>query len=235
MSRIDNVPVDALQAAAERRRNTGRRRIVSSEDAGASTPWALPDVGVTTGVTTGTRGAMLTAGRMEQIQKEAYDEGFAQGLKEGRAAADQELARLRQQVDGLASAIGSVRDEIDQRVLDELSALAIAIARQLVRRQLHTDPGEIIHFVQEAINALPTASRDVKVRLHPEDMDLVRRSLGTDHLEGTMFVEDVSLSRGDCRVHTDISTVDGSLDARLNAVVATMIGGEREDDSGFPQ
>ena len=45
----------------------------------------------------------------------------------------------------------------------------MALARQIVRRELKTDPTQIIGIIREAIGALPVAARDVRVHLHPED------------------------------------------------------------------
>ena len=60
----------------------------------------------------------------------------------------------------------------------------MALARQIVRRELKTDPTQIIGIIREAIAALPVAARDVRVHLHPEDAAVVRAAPGA-HRERT--------------------------------------------------
>ncbi len=71
-------------------------------------------------------------------------------------------------------------DELDAEVERELLTLAMALARQIVRRELKTDPTQIIGIIREAIAALPVAARDVRVHLHPEDAAVVQQHLAPD-------------------------------------------------------
>jgi len=108
----------------------------------------------------------------------------------------------------------------------------VIIARQLVRREIKTDPGQIVAIVREAILALPGAAKKIYVYLHPEDLELVKTKLSTSEPESYWrLMEDPTLSRGDCKVLTDTSTIDATLERRLSSLVANMLGGEREQDN----
>lgn len=197
-------------------------RVIASEDVQDLKKWQMPDMA------TGTAGpqSMLTAGGMEKIQKQAYEEGFAQGRQAGLVAAQADVQTL-------LSGLEPAHKDVDDSMVQELTELAITIARQLVRRELHADPGEIIHIVQEAVTQLPTVSQGVIIHLHPEDAAILRETTATsgDAEQRLSIIEDASMTRGDCRVSTDTSTIDSSLENRLNAVVSKMLGGEREDDA----
>ena len=68
--------------------------------------------------------------------------------------------------------------------------------------------------------------------LHPEDLELVKTKLSTSEPESYWrLMEDPTLSRGDCKVLTDTSTIDATLERRLSSLVANMLGGEREQDN----
>ncbi|MGZ5030386.1 MAG: FliH/SctL family protein, partial [Methylobacter sp.] len=85
--------------------------------------------------------------------------------------------------------------------------------------------------VREAIHVLPLASQKITLKLHPEDAELVRSALALDEMSPSWgIVEDPLITRGGCEVDTDISHVDATVEHRLAAVVATLLGGEREDD-----
>ncbi len=171
--------------------------------------------------------------------KEGYDKGFQQGYREGRdkgeaegrAAAEQSLAREAEYLGRLMSALTEPLEQLDREIEEELAALAIAVARQLIRRELKTDPGQIVAVVREALGLLPSSQRTATVTMHPEDAALVRSALKLDQTRVPWrIVEDPLIGRGGCRVETEVSRIDATVEARLAAVIAASFGGERRDD-----
>ena len=98
--------------------------------------------------------------------------------------------------------------------------LAIAIAAKLLRRQLDLRPENAAGMVATALQ-LSAGSRRVEVRLHPQDLELLRGdqslavSSGLSALPEDLLVVDETLERGDCLVQT----VDGRVDARLETLL----------------
>jgi flagellar assembly protein FliH len=120
---------------------------------------------------------------------------------------------------------------LDDGMEQELVALAMAAAKLIVRRELKTDPAQVLAAVREAMGALPAASRNVRLHLHPEDAALVRETLKVSEGEQTWrIVEDPVIARGGCKVITDTSLIDASVEARLLAITAAVLGGERSQD-----
>jgi flagellar assembly protein FliH len=135
------------------------------------------------------------------------------------------------QLETILRALAEPSEQLDEQVEQELATLAMVVARQLVRREIRTDPGQIIAVVREAMAILPSAARDIELRLHPEDASLVREVLRLSEGERPWkIVEDPVLTRGGCRLVSDVAQVDASLESRLNAVVASVMGGERDQD-----
>jgi flagellar assembly protein FliH len=102
------------------------------------------------------------------------------------------------------------------------------VVQQLFRRELRQDPSHVIGVVREAIHLLPVASRDVRVRLHPEDAEFVRKSLPQSEGERAWtIVEDPMIDRGGCKVVTEQSQIDAQAESRLKAVIAAIVCDER--------
>ena len=174
---------------------------------------------------------LLTADQMERIQKQAHDEGFAQGRREGMAAARAEMDSRIRELDRMLGLLAEPLQALDDSMEHELVALAMAAAKLIVRRELKTDPAQVLAAVREAMGALPAASRNVRLHLHPEDAILVRETLKVSEDEQTWrIVEDPVTARGGCKVVTDTSLIDASIEARLLAIIATVLGGERTQD-----
>lgn len=170
----------------------------------------------------------LTAGRLEALQKEAYDEAFQQGLRDGVAAGREEIARRALRFDTLLERLAKPFDELDETVEKHLVELAMTAVQQLFRRELRQDPSHVIGVVREAIQLLPVASRNVKVRLHPDDAELVRESLPRSEGERAWtVVEDPMIDRGGCKVVTEQSQIDAQTESRLKAVIASIVCDER--------
>lgn len=199
----------------------------TSDETATAQPWRAPDVEhqsthvLSPAVTSG----LLTAGNLEDLQKEAYREAYAQGLKEGIAQGQE---RLKIQVDRFAALFDDLArpfEQFDEQVEKELVALAVALARQIVRRELKSDPTQVIAIIREAIKSLPVASRDVRVVLHPEDAAIVRQHLApTGSERAWTMVEDPVMSRGGCQVVSASSRVDARLEARLATVLTELLG-----------
>lgn len=171
--------------------------------------------------------APMDAAQIEQARKEGFEQGREEGLRAGR----QEIRTQVQRLEQLLLALQQPFVELDAAVEEQLSRLAMLVARHLVRRELKADPGQVIAVVREALAALPITSRTVRLHLHPEDAALVREAFSLNEEEAHIQVlDDPVQSRGGCRVQTDNSQIDASVETRLNALIAQVLGGEREED-----
>lgn len=222
----------------------GGTRIIHA-DAEDIRQWRLPEMG-NPGVDTDEtpqadeiEPALPTAAELEQLQRQAHDEGFEQGRGEGHAFGHREgieegrresLQRLAQ-LDQLMHALHGPFEQLDDQVEREIVTLVISMVRQLVRREIKTDPGHIIGVVREALSVLPVAARNIRLLLHPEDASLVREIYALGETEPTwQIIEDPVIQRGGCKVLTDTSQIDARLESRLSALIAPLLAGERNND-----
>ena len=195
----------------------------SVENAGAER-WSAPTLDGAGG------SALLTAEKLEELQKQAYDEAFAAGLADGRKAGEEEVNRRIGRLDALLNAMAQPLEALDEEVLQQLVELAMLTVKQLFRREIRAEPTHVIGVVREAIQLLPMSSQDVRVRLHPDDAELVRESLAkaSEEEQAWSIVEDPLIDRGGCSVTTESSQIDAQTQTRLQAVIASIAGDERQ-------
>jgi flagellar assembly protein FliH len=180
-----------------------------------------------------------TLEELEQIHREAEKAGFEAGYAEGQAKGYAEALetatrvqqaegeRLRSIVDMAALPLASLDEQVETVLVD----LAILIARQIIRRELRSSPGEVVAVVREGLSRLPMATRERKLHLHPEDVPLVRTALGLHEEEpGWRLEADPLVARGGCLLETESSYIDATVEARIAAAVSRLLGGEREGD-----
>jgi flagellar assembly protein FliH len=212
---------------------SSRSRIITAEQLAEIQPWGPPAVDSQGRTAQGPAGGgVVTAGVLEDLQEEAYREGYAIGLREGSAAGQEQVRVQVERLDQLLTDLARPLEQLDAEVQHELLALAVALARQLVRRELKQDPTQVIGIVREAIAQLPVAARDVRVQLHPEDAAVVRTHLpAAEHERAWTLVEDPMMMRGGCQVVSAASRVDARLESRLGALLSELMGGERESET----
>jgi len=177
--------------------------------------------------------AIPTAEEIEQWHQQARDEGFEQGHKEGLARAGEELAEQKKQLQALIDFFENPLAALNEEVEEQLNVLVVALAQQLVRREIRSEPGEIIGLIRDSVQLLPASTRKIRISLHPDDAELVRKTLQLDENEDEMswrIVEDPMITRGGCEIKSNKSVINATLENRLQALAATVFGGERQQD-----
>jgi flagellar assembly protein FliH len=208
--------------------------VLAADEAPAATRWEQPAMEG--------GGALLTARQLESLQKHAFEEAHAAGYAAGKSEARAHVERFG----ALMRTFARPLEDLDASVEEALVALAVSIARQIIRRELRADSGEIVAVVREALALLPVGVREVRVHLHPDDARVVRALAEDDGRSGFggsgfsrdssspeqmwRIVEDPALERGGCRVESESSQIDARIETRIGAVVSRLLGGERSED-----
>lgn len=163
---------------------------------------------------------------LESIEQQAREEGHAAGLAQGMAEAQQVLQERMQRLDALLESAARPLRSMDELVELELTRLAMTVARQVLAHELRTAPDLVVEAVRQAALALPSASGNLRVRLHPDDLALLRSlEMVESHWQ---LLPDNSLQRGDCLLESERSRLDARVETRLAAVVDAVLGAEAE-------
>jgi flagellar assembly protein FliH len=157
---------------------------------------------------------------------QARAEGYAQGAQDAQAAAKQDaeqadalraqLAHAFQRVDG------DLAEQFRQRLMDTIVALCEATLAPLA-----LDPTALAHRVEKAAAMFARADDERLIRLHPDDLKLIRAQLPKDW----HFTPDPTLERGAIRVESRHHGVesggveDGPAQWRRAIAAALNLGG----------
>ena len=203
---------------------------MSSKDEAVSR-WDLPAV---EGPLVQRRGAGVNVMHLEAVERDAWEQGLvsgeAEGLKRGEAAFAKRLNELDVKYAALEAILGTLAkplDQLDTAIEQELTRLALIIAKHLVRRELRIDPTQVIGIIRHTVGLLPVANRDLKVHLHPDDAAIVREKLAAPSGEPEWVLkEDPLMARGGCRLTTATSSGDARLESRVAEAVNSLLGDE---------
>lgn len=191
----------------------------------AAVRWLAPELGVVLQDPQETLRHPPTLEELQSIEEAAYQEGLGRGREEGHAEGlaqgQTEVRRLAAQFEGILDNFSRPLDRLENEVMAALSELSVRVARSLVGRAYQADPALLAELARAAVDAVGGASREIEVRMHPDDIAALTPML--DLPETARLSGDTSLSRGDLRVHTENMRIDGSLDARLEGALAAVL------------
>ena len=169
--------------------------------------------------------------QVNRVKQQAYQEGFNKGKQDGFAAVQPQIEQSVQSLLSVLDALAVPLKHTDEKLETELVNLTVAIAKQIVRRELKTDPSQVVAVIREALSIIPSSSQNVRVYLNPEDVKLVGQIIPVNAGEHPWsIVDDPVLTQGSCRVETDAAVVDATVEGRIAAIAAEILGSERSDE-----
>ncbi|MFI8743981.1 flagellar assembly protein FliH [Pseudomonas sp. NPDC077186] len=205
--------VDAPTAAAAE---------VEAQDVGQSEEVALEDV------------KPLTLDELEAIRQDAYNEGFATGEKDGFHAG--QLKAKQEAEAALALKLGSLEQlmaqlfepiaEQDQQLEVALVRLVSHMVREVIQRELVSDSSQIRQVLREALKLLPMGADNVRIQVNPQDFEAIK-ALRERHEESWRILEDDSLLPGGCRIESEHSQIDASVETRLSQALKQLFEQQR--------
>jgi flagellar assembly protein FliH len=184
----------------------------------------------------------LTLDELEAIRQDAYNEGFTTGEKDGFHAgqlkARQEAeAALTPKLDNLEKLMEQLLEPIadqDRNLEHAMVTLVSQLAREVIQRDLLIDSSQIRQVLREALKLLPMGASNVRIYINPQDFDLVK-ALRERHEETWRIVEDSDLLPGGCRIETEQSRIDASVETRLGQAISQLFEQQRENATSPPE
>lgn len=168
--------------------------------------------------------ALPSVEELQALEQQARDQGYAAGHAEGLASGQSDVRRMVAQMEGILDGFTRPLARLDDEVADALSELAVRIAGNLLGRTYRADPTLLADLVREALDAVGTSSREIELRLHPDDLGVLAPHLAG--LSGVRLSDDISLARGELRLHSENMRIDGTLAARLQACLEAALAAD---------
>lgn len=192
-------------------------------------PWALAELSAPTSSVADTREAppLVMSDERARLIDEAYAHGLADGERKG-------LSRAQAQIDGALAVISQITTQLEDvaslapAALEEnVAALAVIVARQIITREVTVDPELVAELVRRALTEFPIDQR-VRIRVHPLDLSLLTvagAAPSSAPITGTRdasWLADPRVSRGGCLVEGSDRIVDGRVDTALERAYRRM-------------
>ncbi|WP_447968375.1 FliH/SctL family protein [Nitrospira sp. M1] len=167
------------------------------------------------------------------LQGQAFAAGKVAGIEEGkrqcRLEVDQETQRALMLVEQMAAA----RAHMLQQVESDVVALALAIAKKVIHREVSMHKEVVVEQVNHIFKQLSTAS-GVSLHVHPDDVDSLQTLQGQlTTLDGTSppirIESDPAIEVGGCILQTEGLYIDAGIESQLK-IIGEALQPEGESD-----
>lgn len=160
---------------------------------------------------------------LQAARQAGYQDGYRDGLVALESFKQAFATQMSAQLGALVTAFDAEFAQLESSIADAVAASAAALARQVVRSELTTRPELVASVAAQAIEAVLLSAKHIRVHVHPADLPLVQQG-AADALaaRGARLLPDASLSRGGCRVESDLGRIDASIETRWAQAAATL-------------
>lgn len=161
----------------------------------------------------------------------SYDEKLKNGYEDGLKQGQQTLNEYKQTFESVFSSLDNALKEIDQDVIQAITQLAVSISKQIIRRELQINSEQVVSVVKESIKLLPLEKSRLIIHLNPSDISVVQKVFNQDDIvHSYSLVEDPTVQRGGCKLATDESIIDATIDSQVAQIAAKLLGSQRATD-----
>jgi flagellar assembly protein FliH len=197
--------------------------------------WALSELHVDT-PTAAPREATAPAPSPEMIAQEKarlIDEGYARGLADGErkaaGAAQARVAEALSVIQSITSQISEVASLAPAILEENIAALAVIVARQIVAREVSLDRELVAELVRRALTEFPI-EQSVRIRVNPLDLAQLTMAVGGPSADSApitgsrdaSWLADPRVARGGCIVEGRDRIADGRVDTALERAYRRM-------------
>ncbi len=156
----------------------------------------------------------MTPEQIEQIRKEAFEDGRQQGALETVEHQNARLGEIEQRIMSIISDVNAQESEHINAIARDAAALAMSLSERIIGHTVEINPDYIVPIVQQALS-LTGGARVRKIRVSPQDLEFIE-VIGVGRrlkeYDGTWkFEADESIRMG-CVVETSAGEVDFKLD-----------------------
>lgn len=173
--------------------------------------------------------------RAARERQAELEEAYQRGLEDGAAEVLQRDASMVRAAlaatESAAAQILAAERAWVQTVQENLVALAVAVARHVIGRELKGDPHVVADLVRKALANFPP-EEGVRVRVHPEDLSVLTLAMSEDGTRipvapgrDVAWVADTDLLPGGCIVEGRNRVVDGRVDHALERIYLKLADG----------
>lgn len=163
----------------------------------------------------------------EEVVEEARQQGFEEGLQQGKQEARERTAGLLEGAREILEEAKRERDAYLAEQKNQLVKLSALMAEQIVRETVELREDVARKVVSDALDEIRDV-QEITIVLNPTDYESVQGVISdfqNQHpsLEEITLSEDSRMNPGGCRIHTSFGDIDGTLQGQIEHLTRHLL------------
>ncbi len=165
----------------------------------------------------------------EQGFEQGHQEGLNAGKIEGVAAGQEFIQEQVQTFINLANQFAQPLELMNAQVEKQLVDMVLTLVKEVVHVEVQTNPQFILDTIKQSVEVLPIAGHAITLKLHPDDVEIIRSSYGEEELNFRNWTlhSEPALNRGDVEIEAGESSVNYKVEDRIRSVIQSFCGVNR--------
>jgi len=160
--------------------------------------------------------------RVKEMEDEAKNRGYEEGLKKGREDAAREVTSIVESMKKTIESLTDIRGEFFGKAEKEMIDLVAMVSSEIVLKEIREDEKIIADVLRKAVEEIHIQQK-IKVRVNPADLENVKNMeekliREVEAIKGVEFAADRKITQGGCVIETNIGALDATVESRLMAV-----------------
>lgn len=166
--------------------------------------------------------------------KKDIDEAYTRGQRDAMSTAAASLESSAQALAAALKQVDQLRTQMAQNSRDDMLRLVMAIAEQIIQREVSIHADIINQVIAAALKASVRADH-YRIKVSPADLATVSEHkplflASISGLKNLMVEADPAVTAGGCKIESDLGAVDATLETQLDAIRQAL----REATTGNP-
>jgi flagellar assembly protein FliH len=159
--------------------------------------------------------------KAQDIEQQAYEEGFQQGQKDGQEVGRRALEEVVKRLQSLVTTLEQDRESLFQQREEVLLDLVLLVSEKLVARELSLHPEAIRQIIEEGFRQV-AHQEGLRLLVSPLDYEVLRQENLDSWPPGVELQADGTVSPGGFRLETSMGEVDGTRENRWSLIVQAV-------------
>jgi len=164
--------------------------------------------------------------RLEELREEAFQKGMVEGREQGKSLAEQEHRTKMEPLEGrfsdLIAEFEGMKKELHAANESFLISLVFQVGKQVLLRELQTDREYVKRLTAQVVEKVG-AKDHIRIRVGRQDAEVIEQlkehlKVQLPDLKNIQIDAVDELSLGGCKVETDLSRMNASVETQLAAI-----------------
>jgi flagellar assembly protein FliH len=154
--------------------------------------------------------------------QQALQDAYARGQRDALESAGAGLEQTAQHLARVLAEVDQLRSTLIRRSREDMLRLVMAIAEQVIHQEISVQPAIVTRIIEQALQASVRADH-YRIHINPADLAAVNEQkplflASISGLKNLIIEADQNITRGGCRVESDLGEVDATIESQLATI-----------------